>query len=226
MSDYGLHPEDRDDTVLTILTEPSLSRIQKHIPQWFNVMKPRLSYDYFSDEDWLYERWFEGERVIVYLKEGKATLYTPGKKKVNDTYPELVFELQEVEIEDGVFDGCIVSLRSELEDKEALSRRRKINDSNKALESEDEVTLYLFDCLSFGGYDLRKVPLRERKKLLKYCMDWEDPIRFVSHERDVGKKFLSKAWGNGWKSVIMRKADSIYEGKKSSLWKTFVPERT
>src|SRR5439155_921766 len=46
---------------------------------------------------------------------------------------------------------------------------------------EAPATLYVFDLLAFGGYDLRKLPLVKRKEILQKVLPRTGPLRYSEH---------------------------------------------
>ena len=49
---------------------------KKKQPKWTGPMLAKLTHYYFSDEDWIYERKLDGERILVFKKEKKIKLMT------------------------------------------------------------------------------------------------------------------------------------------------------
>ena len=49
------------------------------------------------------------------------------------------------------------------------------------------VWLYLFDLLYLGRYDTRRVPLRDRKQVLRNTFDFKGSLRFTEHRETEGE---------------------------------------
>ena len=54
-----------------------------------------------------------------------------------------------------------------------------------ALRAEVPVYLYVFDLLWADGREVRPLPLRERKRLLRGLLSFRDPLRFTEHRDAV-----------------------------------------
>jgi ATP-dependent DNA ligase len=74
------------------------------------------------------------------------------------------------------------------------------------------VFYYVFDVLWRDGEDVRKLPLRARKQLLRETLKFDDPLRFTAHRNADGEAFFAEACRNGWEGLIAKRADSPYGG--------------
>jgi DNA ligase D-like protein (predicted ligase) len=83
------------------------------------------------------------------------------------------------------------------------------------------VYYYVFDLLHLDGQDVRRLPLRERKRLLRGAVDFADPIRFTTHRNAAGEDEYRKACDRGDEGVIAKRADAPYRGGRSSDWLKF-----
>ncbi len=54
-------------------------------------------------------------------------------------------------------------------------------------------TFYAFDLLSVGGYDVRRLPLLERKHLLREVLPSVGPIRYSDHIAELGEAMFERA---------------------------------
>jgi ATP-dependent DNA ligase len=71
------------------------------------------------------------------------------------------------------------------------------------------VWLYLFDLLCADHYDIRKIPLRYRKQLLRQGFQFRDPLRFTEHHETEGEAYYNAACRRGWEGVIAKDGDSV-----------------
>jgi len=79
----------------------------------------------------------------------------------------------------------------------------------------------IFDLLHLKGRDLRRLPLIERKEILKGAFVFHDPIRFVEHRRREGEALYKDACRKGLEGVIAKRADSRYVSGRSRDWLKF-----
>jgi DNA ligase D-like protein (predicted ligase) len=80
------------------------------------------------------------------------------------------------------------------------------------------VFFYIFDLLWVEGDDVRALPLRTRKRLLRSALDFQDPLRWTAHRNGVGEQMFSEACRKGWEGVVAKRADSPYQAKRSRDW--------
>jgi len=78
--------------------------------------------------------------------------------------------------------------------------------------------LFLFDLLSFEGFDLRPLPLSQRKRLLRMLVPRSGPIRFAEDFGDRGDDLLASARELGLEGVVGKKLDSPYRGGRNGDW--------
>lgn len=177
-------------------------------------MLATLTKKYFSDSKWIFEKKFDGVRCIVVKKGKKVTLYSRNRNRLNISFPELVtpFEKQHG---DFVVDGEIVaSTFSKLQERMHVKNPSKIKRSIK-------VAIYLFDILNNNGSFTTKLPLLERKKLLKKRIKFGAGVRYTTHRKTHGKKFLKEACKKNWEGLIAKLAESKYVHYRSRSWLKF-----
>jgi bifunctional non-homologous end joining protein LigD len=80
---------------------------------------------------------------------------------------------------------------------------------------------YAFDLLHLDGYDLRRVPLVERKRLLKDLFDrtgLATPVLYSDHMED-GAAMFAGAQRLNWEGIVSKRADAPYRsGDRSDSW--------
>ena len=177
-------------------------------------MLATLTKKYFSDPKWIFEKKFDGVRTIVVKKDKKVTLYSRNRKKLNVSFPELV-KAFEKERGNFVVDGEIIAANfSKLQERLHIKDPKKVKRSIK-------VTIYLFDILNDNGISTTKLPLLERKKLLKKRLIFSGGIRYTTHRKTQGEKYLKEACKKNWEGLIAKKSDSHYVHKRSREWLKF-----
>jgi len=129
-------------------------------------MLATLTKKYFSDPEWIFEKKFDGVRCIVVKEGAKVGLYSRNKKRLNMSFPELekAFKGQRGSF---VVDGEIVAASFS-----KLQERLHVKDPKK-VKRKIKVALYLFDILNANGTDTTKLPLLERKKILKKSVKFQ-----------------------------------------------------
>jgi DNA ligase D-like protein (predicted ligase) len=190
-------------------------------PEWMAPMLATLVDEPFSNDDWLFERKFDGIRGLAWCRDGQPTLLSRNRQRLDDTYPELVDALAAQATGDIIVDGEIVAFRGNQTSFSRLQQRSGIHDAEAARASGVAVYYYLFDLLYAGGCQLTALPLRTRKRLLKEVVGFTDPLRLTPHRNGAGEAIYREACNRGWEGVIAKQAASAYVGKRSRQWLKF-----
>ena len=88
---------------------------------------------------------------------------------------------------------------------------------NELKGKSTKIVMVAFDLLYLNGYDLRKLPLFERKALLKKNIDGTDVQFSESFEVD-GDEMFEHACKTGFEGVISKVRDSRYPTGRSNDW--------
>lgn len=187
-------------------------------PRWVDPMLATLTDRAFSDPGWIYERKLDGERIIAYRDGGSVRLMTRNRKDITTTYPEVAEALADQGVDDFVVDGEVVAFEGAQTSFARLQRRLKLTDPDAARRSGVAVYYYVFDLVFLLGNDLRQLALRDRKQLLRSCIDFTDPLRFSTHRNAEGEAYLAEACGKGWEGLIAKDSSSGYVGTRSKKW--------
>lgn len=190
------------------------------MPESISPMLATLTHEHFSDPGWIYERKFDGERCLCFCTDGQVRLLTRNNKDLNAVYPELVDALEGTG-NDFLADGEVAAFKGDVTDFSTLQQRMQIQDEQEARSSDIPVYYYLFDVLHLNGFDLTKVPLRERKRLLKQLLEYKDPVRYTTHRNEEGEAFYKEACKAGWEGVIAKDAEGEYVRSRSKKWLKF-----
>src|SRR5215467_10595200 len=78
--------------------------------------------------------------------------------------------------------------------------------------------MFAFDLLYLDGYDLRKVELAERKRLLEELLEPSPVLRISASFPDAGEQLLEAARENGLEGIVAKHANSCYESRRSREW--------
>jgi bifunctional non-homologous end joining protein LigD len=179
-----------------------------------------LTDDYFDDPDWIYERKFDGERVVAVKAGKRVTLYSRNEKTLNDSYPEVV-EALAAQPGDFVIDGEVVAFEGNRTSFARLQGRIGLHDPARAAASGIAVYYYVFDLISAGGYALDGLPLTARKTLLRAALAFSNRVRFTPHRREKGIAYRGEACRKGWEGVIAKNGASRYAHKRTRDWLKF-----
>jgi bifunctional non-homologous end joining protein LigD len=190
-------------------------------PAWMDPELATLTNDRFSNPAWLYERKLDGERCLAYRSGDALRLMTRNQKQVNGTYPELAATLGAQSCADFIVDGEVVAFQGTATSFSKLQQRLGVHSPSAGLVAAVPVFFYLFDVLWAEGRDVRPLPLRQRKQLLRRLLSFEGPIRYVSHRTQHGEAYYARACAIGWEGLVVKRGDAPYRSGRSRDWLKF-----
>jgi bifunctional non-homologous end joining protein LigD len=88
---------------------------------------------------------------------------------------------------------------------------------NELKAKSDKIAMVAFDLLYINGYDLRKLPLLERKTLLKKLIA-KTAIQFSESFEVDGPEMFKHACGVGLEGVVSKVRDSRYSSGRGNDW--------
>ena len=185
------------------------------------VMLAHIADAPFSDPDWLFELKLDGYRMLAGRQGRVCRLVTRNGTDATSWFPELVRALRALPVDDFVIDGEVVlhdeAGRPSFQRLQRRARIRRPMDVKRASLRQPS-TLYAFDLLSASGHDLRSLPIRQRKKLLRDLLPPAGPLRFVEHFEGVGEALFEQVTAMGLEGILAKKAGSRYRGGRSRSW--------
>ncbi len=197
------------------VSKPKVSKGSKaDFPAPFSPMLAKLSKTPFSDPDWVFEAKYDGYRCLVFKEKDQVKLYSRNGNLLNEKFKDLV-EAAATIPGDFVADSEII-----VTDKSGGGDFQKLQQYVKK-GVKGTLRLVLFDLIFFEGKDLSKLPLNDRKEVLKALLsDVKDPhIKYSKHIAEQGEKFLAASNDLGLEGIIAKKKDSRYvKNSRSSHW--------
>jgi bifunctional non-homologous end joining protein LigD len=182
------------------------------VPTTAGAMTATLTDERFSDPNWIYERKLDGIRCIAIRDGGNLKLLSRNDLSENERYPEVVDALMAEDCQQFVIDGEVVAFKGSETSFALLVERHR---------HWVPVYLYVFDILWLEGHDVRRLPLRTRKRLLKAALQFHGPIRWTQHRNRDGGEFFKEACRKGWEGLMAKRADSPYVATRSRDWLKF-----
>jgi bifunctional non-homologous end joining protein LigD len=176
----------------------------------------------FSRPGWLFEPKLDGVRTLALLPDGKVELRSRRGNPMTVQYPEVVQELTTQAVTTAVFDGEIVAINEHgAPDFQELQPRINLSKPAEVERAAAEVPAYyyVFDLLYLSGYDVRGVPLAERKALLHRALKISDHIKYVEHVVEDGEDLYGASVKLGFEGIVAKRANSTYESdSRSRAW--------
>lgn len=176
---------------------PQLATLYKTVPE---------------SDDWLHEIKFDGYRLLA-LKNREISLITRNGNDWTAKFPTLAQAMKR--LPECIIDGELVYLDSHgVSSFGGLQRILKTGDTAN-------LAFYTFDLPYLQGYDLTKVPLLERKKLLAdIILQLDQPqIKYSDHIQGAGADVFRQACRHQLEGIVSKKADSPYQSTRAKSWR-------
>lgn len=190
-------------------------------PDWIDPELATLTRDRFSDPAWIFERKLDGERCLAFRSGRPVRLMTRNQKDDTSTYPELAQALAAQQTGDFIIDGEIVAFDGSQTRFARLQQRLGVRHPGPDLLAQVPVCYYIFDVLWADGRDVRPLPLRERKQILRDLLTFTGPLRFTEHIDTDGEAYFRHACASGWEGVIAKRGDAPYRAGRTRDWLKF-----
>ncbi len=178
--------------------EPQLATLVKQMP---------------TGDDWIAEMKYDGYRMLCRIENGTARLFSRNAKEWTANFDTIARAAARLPVENAWLDGEIVVLEPD--------GRTSFQALQNALSIADKSRLhyFLFDVPYLNGFDLRKTPLVERKRVLQSVLESPpDLLRFSSHVEGEGAEFFNAACKLELEGVIAKLADSPYYAGRNRNW--------
>jgi bifunctional non-homologous end joining protein LigD len=168
-----------------------------------------------AGEAWLHEMKFDGYRILARLQNGKARLMSRNGKDWTGQFPTVAAAVEALPVRTALLDGEVaVVLPGGTTSFQALQN---------ALTGEGQGALayFLFDLVHLETVSLARVPLEERKSLLKDLLSAPragSPLRYSDHVLGSGREFHAQACTMGVEGIVSKRRDSPYAPGRSKTW--------
>jgi bifunctional non-homologous end joining protein LigD len=183
----------------------------------------------FTRDDWVFELKLDGYRLLASKKGNDVLLLTRKGNDYTAVFPEVVRAMKALPFSECIIDGEVVVLDPEGRPSFSLMQRRGRLQSPIEIRSaavELSATFFAFDLIAFEDFDLRPLPLLERKALLLDALPKIGIIRALEHIPREGERFLEQVGKLGLEGIIAKKSNSAYLAGRSDKWLKLKVERT
>jgi bifunctional non-homologous end joining protein LigD len=183
----------------------------------------------FDEPGWLFELKYDGYRVIASCERGEPHLFYRRGSESTAVFPEIARAVRGLPFEHLVLDGEIVVLDPDARPSfQRLQRRALLQRAPDIARAAIELpaSYYVFDLLGFEDFDLRPLPLAERKALLRRVLPPAGPVRFTDHLEGHGAAFYEEVSRLGLEGIMAKRADSPYRAGRTREWLKLRVDRT
>ena len=194
-----------------------------------DVMLAETAEEGFSKDGWIFELKLDGYRLVANHRSGEARLFTRSGADYTAVFPEIARAMKALPLENAILDGEVVVLDPKgVPNFALLQRRGRLGKGIEIRRAAIELpaTFFAFDFLAFEDFDLRPLPLVERKRLLKKILPPLGPIRYLDHIEREGTPFLAQVTEMGLEGIIAKKADASYRAGRTQSWLKIKADKT
>jgi bifunctional non-homologous end joining protein LigD len=157
-------------------------------PEWAVPMAATLTQERFTGPDWIFERKFDGIRLLAFKQGTDVRLFS--RNRLPQNIPSVVQAIEKLPARDLILDG-------------------------EATWHGGGVAYHVFDILWLDGRDVTPLRLDARRALLS-GLPLQPPLRRVTSLDDPAP--WERACNEGWEGVIAKRRDSTYEHRRSPHW--------
>ena len=151
-------------------------------------MAATLTQDRFTGPEWIFERKFDGIRLIAFKQGADVGLYS--RNRILQNIPAVAQAIASLPQSELILDGEVTWAREKL-------------------------AYHVFDVMWIDGSDITGLPLHQRQELLGE-MPFQGPLQHVLSLDDESP--FDRAQKEGWEGVIAKRRDSVYEQRRSKAW--------
>lgn len=158
-------------------------------PEWLVPMAATLTQERFTGPEWIFERKFDGIRLLAYKKGNDVQLFS------RNHLPQHLPAIQKA--------------------VERLPHSELILDGEITWRGGGTSAYHVFDIMWLDGRNVTTLPLEERLELLAR-LPLQPPLHRVRVVEDPSPWELAQR--EGWEGVIAKRRGSIYEHRRSKEW--------
>jgi bifunctional non-homologous end joining protein LigD len=157
-------------------------------PDWLEPMAATLTQDRFTGPEWLFERKYDGIRLLAFRHGSEIRLLS--RNQLPQTCPPIASAVAGLPLHDAILDGELTWGKA-------------------------GIAYHVFDLPWLDGRNLTALPLHERRALLD-ALPFTPPLQHVELLTDSHP--WERACREGWEGVIAKRRDSRYEHRRSPHW--------
>ena len=164
---------------------------------------------------WQYEIKLDGWRGQLHLRRGAANLFSRNGNDLTASCTTIATAAADIPASDAVLDGEIVvpgrnGIPNFLELKSAMTR------------GQSRLLYYAFDLLYLDGFDLRPVPLADRRRLLAQLLAGSPGGRILTSEtidiQEPPDLLYRHACELGMEGIVAKRVDAPYRSGRVQTW--------
>jgi bifunctional non-homologous end joining protein LigD len=164
-------------------------------------------------DQWLHEIKFDGYRILAFKNKSEVCLKSRNNNDWSERFLSITEALQTLPFANVILDGEVVVL-----DSGGKSDFQLLQNSLK-MQIQNSFVYYIFDILYFDKYDLKNLPLIERKSILKEVLiQQNNALQYSDHILEKGNQMYEHACKFTLEGIISKRVDSVYLSKRNKDW--------
>lgn len=162
---------------------------------------------------WMHEIKIDGYRIIAFKDGTSIRLMSRNHIDWTKKFKNVVQALQQLPINKAVFDGEVTLL-----DEKNQSNFQHLQNAMKG-DKDYPFYYYIFDLLYYEKFNLKGLPLFQRKEILKKILTGApSTLRYSDHIIGNGEEVFNKSCELGLEGIISKNVESTYLEKRSKSW--------
>ena len=205
----------------TILVKNLNGAVKRPMPTAIQPMLASIEENPFDNPNWLFEIKWDGYRVISFVENGNVRMLSRNQNDLGPRYPELRELPNLIQAKTAILDGEVVVLDEQGRPSFSLMQQRtgiRAHGRQAAPRADLPIIYYVFDLIYLDGYDLRRVALDERKRVLRQVLSSGELVRYSDHHAGQGMALFQAAKQKGLEGIVAKKCNSCYEERRSRDW--------
>ncbi len=175
----------------------------------------------FSAEGWLFELKLDGYRLLAVRDGHDAHLISRNGNDLSAQFPDVIRSIAALPFDRFLLDGEVVALDEK--GKPSFQRLQQRGKLQRALDIrratvDNPVTFFAFDVLSFEDFDVRPLPLHERKAVLRRLLPPAGAIRYLDHFEKDGLGLYEQVQRMDLEGIVAKRADAPYKAGRGPMW--------
>jgi bifunctional non-homologous end joining protein LigD len=183
------------------------------LPRWIEPQLCQLVKGPREGDAWLSEIKWDGYRMLTRIEAGDASVLSRNNNDWTFKFSTLAAAMARLKVRSAWLDGEVV-----IQDDKGRSDFHALK---IAIGARDQARMqyFVFDLMYLDGYDLRGVPLIDRKRLLEALLTpGTAKVHYNGHIAGSGTAFYNNACKQKLEGAVAKRADSIYSGRRDGNW--------
>ena len=164
-----------------------------------------------AGDGWLHEIKFDGYRMLLRIARGRCRIWSRNGREWTGAFPSIAAAAAKLKVDSAWIDGEVV-----MPVEGGGTSFQALQNALSAGE-EDALVYFAFDLPYLDGFDLRALPLLERKRLLAPLVP-AGRIRYSEHLDGDGAAMLANACRLGLEGIVSKRADAPYTATRTRTW--------